>query len=145
MQDSLQLQALFDVPVARLDVRYGKPKPKPREDNLYRALHVNEDGTFKILQISDTHMVTGVGVCRDVINADAHLLRAGEADPLTVAFIREMLDVEMPDLVVLTGNQLHHSILDSKTALLKVVAPMIERGIPWTLSLAITTPKANLH
>jgi hypothetical protein len=130
MQDSLQLQASFDVPVARLGVRYGKPKP--REDDPHRALYFNEDGTFKILQISDTHMVTGVGVCRDVMDANANILPVGEADPLTVAFIREMLDVECPDLVILTGDQLHHGIPDSQTALFKVVSPMIERKIPWT-------------
>jgi len=41
------------------------------------------------------------------------------------------LDVEKPDLVILTGDQLHHDIPDSQSALFKVVAPIIERSIPF--------------
>ena len=58
-------------------------------------------------------------------------LPESEADPLTVNFIGKTLDVEKPDLVILTGDQLHHDISDSHTALLKVVAPIIERSIPF--------------
>jgi predicted phosphodiesterase len=43
------------------------------------------------------------------------------------------LDVEKPDLVILTGDQLHHDILDSQSALFKVVAPLIERSIPYAV------------
>jgi DNA repair exonuclease SbcCD nuclease subunit len=46
-------------------------------------------------------------------------------------FIGTILDVEKPDLVVLTGDQLHHNISDSQTALNKVVAPIIQRRIPF--------------
>jgi hypothetical protein len=41
-----------------------------------------------------------------------------------------ILEVEKPDLVVLTGDQLHHDILDSQTTLFKVVCPIIEHSIP---------------
>lgn len=74
-------------------------------------------------------MVTGVGVCNDAMDADRQPLPESEADPLTVNFMGGILDVEKPDLVILTGDQLHHDILDSKTALFKVVAPLIERSI----------------
>jgi predicted phosphodiesterase len=46
-------------------------------------------------------------------------------------FLGGILDVEKPDLTVLTGDQLHHDNLDSQSALFKVVAPMIERSIPY--------------
>jgi hypothetical protein len=128
MRSSLQLNAQPKVPVARLSVLHGRAKPRP---DARAALRVREDGKFKIVQISDTHMVTGVGVCKDAIDAHGENLPESEADPLTVDFIGKILDVEKPDLVVLTGDQLHHDISDSQSALFKVVAPIIERSIPF--------------
>jgi hypothetical protein len=58
-------------------------------------------------------MVTGVGVCKDTIDTDGKNLPESEADPLTVDFIGKILDVEKPDLVILTGDQLHYDISDS--------------------------------
>jgi hypothetical protein len=128
MRSSLQLNAQPMVPVARLSVLHGRAKPRP---DARAALRVREDGKFKIVQISDTHMVTGVGVCKDAIDAHGKNLPESEADPLTVDFIGKILDVEKPDLVILTGDQLHHDISDSQSALFKVVAPIIERSIPF--------------
>lgn len=127
MQSSLQLAGQPEVPVARLSVLHGKAKPGSDA----RALRVREDGKFKIVQISDMHMVTGVGVCKDAVDAHGENLPESKADPLTVNFIGNILDVEKPDLVVLTGDQLHHDISDSQSALFKAVAPMIERSTPF--------------
>ncbi|KAI0175810.1 hypothetical protein GGR52DRAFT_538265 [Hypoxylon sp. FL1284] len=129
VQPPLQLSAQPQVPVARITVRKGTAKPTP--DDPTAALRVKENGKFKVLQISDTHMVTGVGVCDDAMDADGQPLPESEADPLTVNFLGGILDVEKPDLVVLTGDQLHHNILDSQSSLFKVVAPLIERSIPY--------------
>jgi hypothetical protein len=128
MQSSLQLDAEPDIPVARLSVLHGRVKPRlgARAD-----LRVRADGRFKIVQISDTHMVTGVGVCKDAIDAHGKHLPESEADPLTRKFIEQILDLEDPDIVVLSGDQLHHDIADSQTALFKVVAPIIQRKIPF--------------
>lgn len=128
MRSSLQLNGQPKVPVARLSVLHGRAKPRP---DAQAALRVREDGKFKIVQISDTHMVTGIGVCKDAIDAHRNNLPESEAGQLTVDFIRSILDVEKPDLVVLTGDQLHHDIPDSQSALFKVVAPIIERSIPF--------------
>lgn len=128
MRSSLQLNAQPEVPVARLSVLHGRANPRP---DARAALRVREDGKFKIVQISDTHMVTGVGVCKDAIDALGNHLPASEADPLTVNFLGKVLDVEKPDLVILTGDQLHHDIPDSQSALFKVVAPIIKRSIPF--------------
>lgn len=128
MRSSLQLNAHPKVPVARLSVLYNRAKPRP---DTRATLRAKEDGKFKIIQISDTHMVTGVGVCKDAIDAHGKNLPESEADPLTVNFIGKILDAEKPDLVILTGDQLHHDIPDSQSALFKVVAPIIERSIPF--------------
>lgn len=127
VQQPLQLDALSEVPAARLTVRHGRPKPRPAPT----TLRARADGTFKIVQISDTHLKAGVGTCNDALGPDGQYLPAIEADPTTIKFVGEILDVEKPDLVILTGDQLHHDILDSKSALFKVVAPMIERSIPF--------------
>lgn len=128
MRSPLQLNARSKVPVARLSVLHGRAKPRP---DARAALRVRKDGKFKMVQISDTHMVTGVGVCKDAIDAHGNHLPESEADPLTVNFIGNILDAEKPDLVILTGDQLHHDISDSQSALFKVVAPIIERSIPF--------------
>jgi hypothetical protein len=124
----LQLHAHPRVPVARLSVLRGRSKPIP---DSRAALRVGEDGKFKIVQISDTHMVTGVGVCKDAMDVHGKHMPECEVDPLTVNFIGKVLDVEKPDLVILTGDQLHHDIPDSQSALFKVVAPIIDRSIPF--------------
>jgi hypothetical protein len=55
-----------EIPIARPTIRRGQPKPSPEK----LALRAREDGSFKIVQISDTHMMTGVGSCKDAIDAD---------------------------------------------------------------------------
>lgn len=126
-QSPLQLQAQPNVPIARLSVCRGKAKPRPDRP----ILRVSTDGKFKILLISDTHMHTGVGLCKDAIDADGKDLPDCEADPLTVGFIEKILDIEKPDLVVLAGDQVHHDIYDTQSAIFKVVSPIIKRSIPW--------------
>jgi hypothetical protein len=89
------------VPVARLSVLHGRAKPRP---DARAALRVREDGKFKIVQISNTYMVTGVGVCKDAIDAHGKNLPESEADLLTVHFIGKILDIEKLDLVILTRD-----------------------------------------
>lgn len=123
---SLQTGAKTGIPVARLSVRHGSELVVPQPE-----LKARRDGKFKIVQISDAHMVTGTGKSRDAIDANGRPLPPSEADPLTVNFLGRVLDLESPDLVVLTGDQMHHDISDSQSALFKVVAPIIERSIPY--------------
>ncbi|KAF2969629.1 hypothetical protein GQX73_g3882 [Xylaria multiplex] len=127
----LGMGARTDIPVARLSVRHGRAKSRPDDPHIPTILRVRVDGKFKIVQISDTHMVTGVGVCRDAIDAHGNFLPPTVADPLTVDFIGEVLDIENPDLVILTGDQVHHDILDCQSAIFKIIAPLIIRSIPF--------------
>lgn len=128
MEPSLQIDAHPKVPVAKLSVLYGRMKPRLDTPDL----RVGADGKLKIVVIADTHMGTDAGVCKDAIDAHGNNLPESVADPLTVDFIGKILDIENPDLVVLAGDQLHHGNSDSQSALLKVVAPMIDRKIPFT-------------
>ncbi|KAJ2985144.1 hypothetical protein NUW58_g5691 [Xylaria curta] len=129
LQQPFLLDAPPEGPVPRLTVRHGSARPDP--NHTWPTLRAGKDGKFKIVQLSDTHMVTGPGVCKDAMDAHGQPLPETQADPLTVNFVGDILDIEKPDLVVLTGDQLHHDILDSQSALLKVVAPLIKRSIPF--------------
>jgi hypothetical protein len=95
---ALTLDYPKDTPEARLTIRRGTPKkselPIPR---------VRKDGKFKIMQLADLHLSTGLGVCRDAVPAD----RNCEADPRTLEFVAKMLDLEKPDFVVLSGDQVN--------------------------------------
>ncbi|KAI9708265.1 MAG: purple acid phosphatase [Chrysothrix sp. TS-e1954] len=128
MRSALQLNAQPKVPVARLSVLRGRAKARP---DTKAALRVRADGKFKIVQIADTHMVTGIGICKDAIDAHGNPLPESEADSLTVNFVEKILDVEKPDLIILTRDQMHHDVSDSQSALFKLVAPVIKRSIPF--------------
>ncbi|KAI0451994.1 Metallo-dependent phosphatase-like protein [Xylaria acuta] len=102
-------------PVPRLAMRHSSARPGL--DHTRPTLRVRNDGKFKIVQLSDTHMVTGPGVCKDAMDARGQPLPETPADPLTVNFVGDILDVEQPDLVPIYP--------------FKVVAPLIERSIPF--------------
>jgi hypothetical protein len=82
----------------RLTTLRGQPikfaRPVPR---------INKGGKFKIMQVADLHLSTGLGECR---NAEPKGERC-DADPRTLDFIELLLEQEEPDLVVLTGDQIN--------------------------------------
>lgn len=86
---------------ARLSVRRGAPakieKPVPR---------IRKDGKFKVMQVSDLHLSTGLGKCRDPNPAEFDGAKC-DADPRTLEFVGKQLDHEKPDLVVLSGDQVN--------------------------------------
>jgi hypothetical protein len=85
----------------RLSIRRGKQveikKPVPR---------IKESGKFKILQLADLHLSTGLGVCRDAMPVGYNGGKC-DADVRTLEFIGRILDNEKPDLVVLSGDQVN--------------------------------------
>ena len=112
---------------ARLSVRHGQPHAQ--KDIVPR---VGSSGKFKILQISDAHLSTGVGKCRDAIGANGQPSTNCEADLRTMEFIQTVLDDEKPDLVVLSGDQLEGpTSFDPQTTIFKYAAPLIDRHIPY--------------
>lgn len=127
MQLSLQINPLPAIQ-ARLTICRGSIKLGA---DARVVLRVKEDGKFKIVQISDTHMGIDVGTCNDAIDAYGTYLPDSEADPLTMSLIEKILDAEKPDFVVYTGDQLHHDVTDSQSAIFKVFSPVIKRSIPF--------------
>ncbi|MCJ1409132.1 hypothetical protein MMC19_003210 [Ptychographa xylographoides] len=117
-----------DIPEPRLSVRRGTPKspakPTPR---------VRKDGKFKILQVSDLHLSTGLGACRD---PEPPTPGGGicDADPRTLEFIGSVLDSEQPDLVILSGDQVNgETAPDAQTAVFKFAELFVRRNIPYAL------------
>ena len=114
---------------ARLTVRHGQPHTTSEKVVVPR---VGKDGRFKILQISDAHLSTGIGTCRDAIGADGKESTNCEADPRTLDFLESILDDEKPDLVILSGDQVEGPTApDTQTAIFKIADPLIERQIPY--------------
>ncbi|KAI9893621.1 MAG: hypothetical protein M1814_006417 [Vezdaea aestivalis] len=111
---------------ARLSVRKG---PSAKIDK--PTLRVTKDGKFKIMQVSDLHLSTGTGICRD---AEPKGFNGGkcEADTRTLEFIGRLLDEEKPQLVVLSGDQVNgETSPDVQSAIFKFAELFIQRKIPY--------------
>lgn len=85
-------------------------------------LVLNND-KVKIMQISDLHFTNHFEIC-----TGKECLR----DMNTIKFISSVLDAEAIDLVVITGDLIDFAGCDDyKSAILKALAPIIERKIPF--------------
>ena len=86
------------------------------QSNAQKKLRFKADGTFKIVQFTDTQ--------------DDQFV-----DPRTVALISAVLDEQKPDLVVFTGDNITKGQIstaaDVRAAINDIVYPVDSRGIPW--------------
>ncbi|CUM68211.1 uncharacterized protein PRCAT00005932001 [Priceomyces carsonii] len=118
---------------AYLTIRRG-PKVDYDKAEFKPTLKLKEDGKFKILQVADLHFSTGVGKCRDPVPPES--ADGCQADPRTLKFLEKVLDLEKPDFVVLTGDQIFgDEAPDSETAIFKALNPFISRKIPFAITL----------
>ncbi|MCJ1481525.1 hypothetical protein MMC06_001684 [Schaereria dolodes] len=123
---ALLISGSNDIPEPRLSVRHG-----PHQDVTRPTIRVRKDGKFKILQVSDLHLSTGLGTCREPEPADRNGGKC-DADPRTLEFIGSMLDSEEPDLVVLSGDQVNgETSPDAQSAVFKFAELFIRRNIPY--------------
>jgi hypothetical protein len=97
----LLVDAGSGVPAAHVTIRRG-PEEKPYQP----APRIGDNGRFKIMQLADLHLSTGVGHCRDALPEDWNGGKC-EADPRTLDFVVKILKEERPDLVVLSGDQVN--------------------------------------
>ena len=86
---------------------------KPR---VAAELHYNKDGRFKILQLTDTHVVAG----------DSRSERA-------LQNLNAVLDAENPDFVIHTGDIVYGA--PAKESALMVFQTLVDRGIPFAVAL----------
>ena len=87
---------------------------KPAE-TAFPDLKFREDGTFKILQLTDTHYVAG----------DPRSRRA-------LLNVEEMLDLEKPDLVIHTGDIIYGK--PAEESLREILTPISTRRIPFAVT-----------
>lgn len=78
-----------------------------------RKLFFKEDGTFKVMQLTDVHYT----------DDDAK-------DHQSVLMMESFLEIEKPDFVILTGDAVYGS--DNLKNIHKVAAPLTKGNIPWT-------------
>jgi 3',5'-cyclic AMP phosphodiesterase CpdA len=79
------------------------------------VLRFRADGTFTIVQFTDTHFTDGAA-----------------PDQETAALMAAVLDAERPDLVVLTGDVIDGGRCeDPAAAWRRAVAPVTDCGLPW--------------
>lgn len=117
-------------PLPRLTVKRGSSAPPPKVPNL----QFKKNGKFKVLQVADLHFSTGVGVCRDPVPEES--AKGCEADPRTLKFLNHVLDLEDPDFIALTGDQIFgEGAPDPQTALFKAVMPFVTRKIPYAITV----------
>ncbi|GAM86123.1 hypothetical protein ANO11243_041340 [Dothideomycetidae sp. 11243] len=113
----------------RISIRHGNPKDAHKEAPVLR---IRKDGKFKILQVSDLHLSTGLGACRDAMDAKGEVKGKCEADPRTLEFVEHIRDDEKPDLVVLSGDQVNGDTApDVQTAMFKFADLFIPHSIPY--------------
>ncbi len=123
---ALLLDTRADGREARLTVRRGPAgkveKPTPR---------INQNGKFKIMQVADLHLSTGLGKCRDALPVGNNGGKC-DADPRTLEFVEKMIDEEQPDFIVLSGDQVNgESAPDSQSAIFKFAEMFKRRKIPF--------------
>lgn len=97
----LLLDASADTLEAHLTIRTGHLQKVDRP-----KLRIRRDGKFKIMQLADLHLSTGLGTCRDP-EPTGYNGGVCDADSRTLTFVSKLLDEAQPDLVVLTGDQVN--------------------------------------
>lgn len=114
------------VPSAHITVRRGS-----QQDPYKPQLRIKENGKFKVMQVSDMHLSTGVGVCREAMPESPESERC-EADPRTLDFVTRVLEDEKPDLVVLSGDQINGDTApDAQSAIFKYAQLLIKHKVPY--------------
>ncbi|PHT42888.1 putative inactive purple acid phosphatase 28 [Capsicum baccatum] len=115
---------------SRLSTDYQNIKLKKKPQ---LPLHFRSDGTFKILQVADMHYGNGMLTrCRDVLESEFNCC----TDLNTTQFLRKIIEIEKPDLIVFTGDNIFgRSATDAAESMFEVFAPAIDSGIPWAAVL----------
>lgn len=121
----LLLDAGSSIPSAYVTIRRGA-----EQDPFKPQLRIGENGRFKIVQLADLHLSTGVGRCRDALPEDWNGGKC-EADPRTLDFVVKILEEERPDLVVLSGDQVNgETAPDAQTVSARVAVHLVPTATP---------------
>lgn len=85
-----------------------------------KSLKFRSDGTFTIVQFTDMHYSDGLSE------------EGREKDRRTSDLVARIIDLEKPDLIVLSGDMIwSHGVPDPAVSFRRAVANVAESGIPW--------------
>ena len=76
------------------------------------VLKFNDNGKFKVVQFTDTHVIAG-----------------DKRSDVAMERMAEVLDAEKPDFVIYTGDLIFGR--PGKESLLQAIEPVVSRGIPF--------------
>lgn len=97
-------------------------------------LTFNQDGTFKILHLSDVHYRIGPDQpSRDVTEAQAEYSVDGAHN--TTDFIKRLIELEKPDLVVHTGDIIDGDTHTPSQGMEDLYGVSFGAGIPWAATI----------
>ena len=116
LKNAAFLTAAVTVVPALTDCARKESGGNPSPSEIARRFRYGPDGTFKVLQLTDTHYIAG----------DPRSERA-------LSTVREMLDSERPDLVIHTGD-IVFGRPDLQSAR-EILQPVADRGIPFAVAL----------
>jgi len=87
-----------------------------RDVSMNKKLYFREDGSFRLMQLTDIHY------CQEDVAGDAK----------TIALMRELIQAEKPDFVMITGDAVYGpkclEYLD------RVMEPIVEAGVPFSFT-----------
>ena len=111
-------------------------KEKPR-------LKFKEDGTFKMLHLSDVHYRIGPDQpCRDVTKAQQPYCMEGHKN--TTDFISRLIALEKPDLVVHTGDIIDGDTHTAAEGMEELYGVSFGAGIPWAATIGNHDAQSDL-
>lgn len=116
LKDAVFLTAAAAAAPSVLSCRSDRSSPGNKDLRVARDFAYGPDGTFKVLQLTDTHYISG----------DPRSERA-------LRNVEEMLDTEHPDLVIHTGD-IVFGRPDLESAR-EILLPIADRGIPFAVAL----------
>lgn len=99
----------------------GAYKADQKEGNVEKrtSLQVHEDGSFRILQLTDMHLISN---------------GKNKRDKQTMQWLEEAINTSKPDLVVLTGDITGNKTKDRNSGILAIANFMEEHKVYWTYS-----------
>ena len=98
-----------------------------------RKLFFKEDGSYKILHLSDVHYRIPDTACRDILMKEKPACQSGEA--ATKDFISRLIAEEQPDLVVHTGDVVDFDTYPSSDGMDVIYGLSIAANVPWAATL----------
>lgn len=131
---------LFDTRTSARLTFCRQPPPKSERP----VPRIRKDGKFKIMQVSDMHLSTGPGKCRQVYPR-LHDETKCEADDRTLKLVERLINEENPDLIVASGDQVNgETSPDAQTAIFKFAELFARYKTPWAAVFGNHDQMSNL-